>query len=253
VIGDGLVPFSTQSLSKVFALMLAMSALGEGLWERVRREPSGRAFDSLEQLESERGLPRNPFVNAGALVVTDILLGHHGGAVQRIVELLRTESQNPEIHVDEIVAASEMQHGHRNAGIANVMKSFGTITNPVAAVTTDYFRQCAISASCRDLSLAALVLARHGTLRNGTELLTPSAARQVSALMLTCGTYDAAGDVASRVGLPCKSGVGGGLLAVIPGVGALTVWSPRIDRAGTSVAGLHFLERFAQRADCSIF
>lgn len=252
-VGDATVAFSVQSMSKMFALVLAVHALGNTVWKQVGKEPSGKAFDSLEQLEAERGIPRNPFVNAGALATTDILISTEGSSVDSIVRFMRAESGNPEIAVDETVAAAEAVHGHRNNAIANFMKAYATISNPVAVVTTEYFRQCAIRASCLDLSRAALILAHDGVCRDGTRLLTSDEVRQINAVMLTCGTYDAVGDIASRVGLPCKSGIGGGVIAVIPGVGVLTVWSPRIDRHGNSVAGVEFLERFAKHTNCSIF
>lgn len=252
-VGDATVAFSLQSVSKVFALVLAVHALGNTVWKRVGREPSGKAFDSLEQLEAEFGIPRNPFINAGALATTDILISTQGSSVDSIVKFLRTESGNPDIDVDETMAAAEAVHGHRNTAIANFMKAYATISNPVSAVTTEYFRQCAIRASCLDLSRAALILARNGVCHDGDQFLTPDEVRQINAVMLTCGTYDAVGDIASRVGLPCKSGIGGGVIAVIPGVGVLTVWSPRIDRHGNSVAGVEFLERFTKYTNCSIF
>jgi glutaminase len=253
VTGAAGTPFSIQSISKVFALILAVHAVGEAVWDRVRREPSGTRFDSLEQLGADHGVPRNPFLNAGAMVMTDILIDASGSPAERIVEFLRIESGDARVSVDETVAAAEVEHGHRNAAIASFMKGYGTITNPVSTVTTEYFRQCAIRASCQDLSAAALVLARRGRCRSGDPFLSPLQTRHINAVIMTCGTYDAAGDIASRVGLPCKSGVGGGVIAIIPDAGVLTVWSPPIDHQGNSVAGVEFLERFTARAGCSLF
>jgi glutaminase len=251
--GDSGVPFSLQSITKLFALILALPAQGERLWTRVGKEPSGNAFNSLVQLEHEEGIPRNPFINAGALVVTDVLHSLTGGACRSIRDFLREESGDPAIDLDPEVAASEAAHGHRNAALAHFMASCGNIRNPVDTVLDQYFQQCSLALSCRDLARAGLVLARHGTGNGGGRRLTRSEAKRIQALMMTCGTYDAAGEVAYRVGLPCKSGVGGGILAILPQVGAVAVWSPRLDEKGNSVAGVEFLDRLTTRTGLSVF
>lgn len=255
VIGVGAwrTPFSIQSLSKVFSLALVIARDGESLWSRVGREPSGDPFNSLVQLEHEHGIPRNPFINAGALVVMDRLVSLEKDATGAVQSLLRTESGNPDLAVDEEVAASEATHGSRNAALAHFMASFGNLENPVDRVLTPYFRTCALRMSCADLALAGRFLARHGTRADGARLLTRSEAKRILAVMLTCGTYDAAGDFAYRVGLPVKSGVGGGLLAILPGRGVLVTWSPGLDPKGNSLAGLEALDRFTTRTTWSIF
>ncbi|MER6918906.1 glutaminase, partial [Streptomyces spiralis] len=207
-VGDWQEPFSAQSITKVFTLALDLAREGDELWEHVGREPSGNPFNSLVQLEYENGIPRNPFINAGALVVTDRLQTRTGDAAGELLALLRAESGNPDLDFDEEVAASETAHGDRNAALAHLMASYGNIDNPVPVLLDQYFRQCSIAASCADLALAATFLARHGVRADGTRLLSRSQAKQVNAIMLTCGTYDAAGDFAYRVGLPGKSGVG---------------------------------------------
>ena len=252
-VGDAEEAFSIQSISKLFALMLALPAQGEELWRRVGREPSGNPFNSLVQLEYEHGIPRNPFINAGALVVTDVLHTQTGGACSAIQELLRGETGDPRIWVDEEVAASEAAHGHRNAALAHFISSCGNLKNPVKTVLEQYFRQCSLALSCRDLAKAGLVLARHGIGQAGQRLLTRSEAKRIQAMMMTCGTYDAAGEVAYRVGLPCKSGVGGGILAILPQVGAVAVWSPCLDERGNSLAGVDFLDRLTTRSGHSVF
>ena len=246
-------PFSLQSISKVFALILALPGQGDGIWARVGREPSGNPFNSLVQLEREDGLPRNPFINAGALVVTDLLLSGTPEPAAAIRDFLRREGADPGIQVDEEVAASEAEHGHRNAALAHFMASYGNLRHPVAKVLEQYFRQCSLAISCRALAQAGLVLARHGLDAQGQRLLTRSEAKRVQALMMTCGTYDGAGEVAYRVGLPCKSGVGGGILAILPQVGAVAVWSPGLDDKGNSVAGVDFLDALTTRTGLSIF
>ncbi|MFC8956120.1 glutaminase [Streptomyces sp. NPDC057101] len=252
-VGDWQQPFSTQSITKVFALALALSLDGEQIWHGVGREPSGNPFNSLVQLEYENGIPRNPFINAGALVVTDRLQTLTGDAAGHIGELLRTESGNPAIDFIPAMAASEAARGDRNAALAHFMASYGNIANPVPELLAAYFRQCSIEASCADLALAAGFLARQGARADGSALLTRSQAKQVNAVMLTCGTYDAAGEFAYRVGLPGKSGVGGGIIAVVPGVCTLCVWSPGLDRRGNSVARVAALDRFTTLTGLSVF
>lgn len=252
-VGEWRQPFSTQSITKVFTLALVLARVGDALWEHVGREPSGNPFNSLVQLEYENGIPRNPFINAGALVVTDRLHTRTGDAAGELLTFLRAESGNPDLTFDKDVAASEAAHGDRNAALAHFMASYGNITTPVPALVDQYFRQCSISASCADLALATTFLARHGIRADGTRLLTRSQAKQVNAVMLTCGTYDAAGEFAYRVGLPGKSGVGGGIIAVVPGRCVLCVWSPGLDERGNSVAGVAALERFTTLTGLSVF
>ena len=252
-VGDWRHPFSTQSITKVFTLALDLAREGDALWEHVGREPSGNPFNSLVQLEYESGIPRNPFINAGALVVTDRLHSRTGDAAGELLTFLRTESGNPTLDFDKEVAVSEAGHGDRNAALAHFMASYGNIGNPVPALLDQYFRQCSITASCADLALATGFLARHGIRADGTRLLTRSQAKQVNAVMLTCGTYDAAGEFAYRVGLPGKSGVGGGIIAVVPGRCTLCVWSPGLDERGNSVAGVAALDRFTTLTGVSVF
>lgn len=251
--GDWQRAFSVQSISKLFTLQLALATGGESVWHRVGREPSGTPFNSLVQLESENGIPRNPFINAGALVVTDRLLtltGDAGGAVR---EFLRAESGNPTLDTDPTVAASEAGHGHRNAALAHFIASYGNLENPVEAVLHHYYAHCAIRASCRDLALTGLLLARHGLRADGSRLLSRSDAKRINAVLLTCGTYDAAGEFAYRVGLPGKSGVGGGILTIVPGRGALCAWGPALDRAGNSVGAVAALDAFTTATGWSVF
>jgi glutaminase len=252
-VGDWRQPFSTQSITKVFTLALDLAREGDELWEHVGREPSGNPFNSLVQLEYENGIPRNPFINAGALVVTDRLQTRTGDAAGTLLAFLRTESGNAGLTFDKEVAASEATHGDRNAALAHFMASYGNIDNPVPVLLDQYFRQCSIEASCADLALATSFLARHGLRADGSRLLTQSQAKQVNAVMLTCGTYDAAGEFAYRVGLPGKSGVGGGIIAVVPGRCTLCVWSPGLDERGNSVAGVAALDRFTTLTGLSVF
>ena len=251
--GDFEVPFSIQSISKAFALALVLARDGDALWRRVGREPSGNPFNSLVQLEYESGIPRNPFINAGALVVVDRLQSLTGDAAGTLRAFVRRESGNASVEIDDGVARSEAEHGHRNAALAHFMTSYGNLENPVAVVLDHYVRHCALTMSCADLARAGLFLARHGRGANGVEVLTRSEAKRINSVLLTCGTYDAAGDFAYRVGLPGKSGVGGGILTVLPGRGCVCVWSPARDVHGNSVAGVEALDLFTTRSGWSVF
>ncbi|WP_115789927.1 glutaminase [Arthrobacter silvisoli] len=252
--GDAAVPFSIQSISKVFALALVLAGDGDSIWKRVFREPSGNPFNSLVQLEHEDGIPRNPFINAGALVVTDRLLtATDGSAAEAVRRFMRDESGNPGIESDAEVAASEARNSHRNASLAHFLASYGNLENTVEAVLDAYIAQCSIAMNCTDLALAARFLASNGRKADGTAFLSASQTKRINAVMLTCGTYDAAGEFAYRVGLPGKSGVGGGIIAVMPNNYTVCVWSPALDRSGNSVAGVAALDALTTRTGWSIF
>jgi len=251
--GDAATPFSIQSISKLFTLTLAMRHLGDMLWERIGREPSGNPFNSLVQLESEHGKPRNPFINAGAIAVADRLLCD-GDAKAELLALMASLCGEP-IGFDAEVAASEAATGYRNYALANFMKSFGKLDNAVESVLDLYFHQCALRLSCVQLARAAGFLCRDGRHPRGGEadITTERHTRRINALMLTCGTYDAAGDVAFSIGLPCKSGVGGGIVAVVPDQLTLCVWSPALDATGNSLLGRKALELFVAKTGLSVF
>jgi glutaminase len=254
--GDADVPFSIQSISKVFTLTLALGKAGDRLWHRVGREPSGSPFNSVVQLEFERGKPRNPFINAGAIAVTDLILSGHQPreALGEILRFMRFVADDASITIDEKVAASEQRTGFRNAALANYMKSYGVIDNPVDLTLGVYFHQCAIAMSCRQLAMAGRFLSLHGhNPTTGLSVVTPERARRINALMLTCGHYDGSGEFAYRVGLPGKSGVGGGILAIAPGKGSIAVWSPGLDASGNSHLGRIALEALTRRMGWSIF
>jgi glutaminase len=254
--GDSDAPFSIQSISKVFTLTLALGKAGDRLWRRVGREPSGSAFNSIVQLEFERGVPRNPFINAGAIAVTDLILSGHQPreVLGELLRFLRFLADDPSITIDEAVAASEQRTGFRNAALANYMKSFGVIENPVDHTLGVYFHHCAIAMSCRQLAMAGRFLAYNG--RNpstGLSVVQPERARRINALMLMCGHYDGSGEFAYRVGLPGKSGVGGGILAIAPGKASIAVWSPGLDASGNSHLGRIALEMLTRRLGWSVF
>lgn len=254
--GDSDVLFSIQSISKVFTLTLALGKVGDRLWRRVGREPSGSPFNSIVQLEFERGIPRNPFINAGAIAVTDLILSGHQPreALGEILRFVRFLADDDTISMDNAVAASERRTGFRNAALANYMKSFGILDNPVDFTLGVYFHHCAIAMTCRQLALAGRYLAQFGSNPStGIAVVPPERARRINALMLTCGHYDGSGEFAYRVGLPGKSGVGGGILAVAPGNASIAVWSPGLDAQGNSLLGQLALEALSKRMGWSIF
>ncbi|MEO1049854.1 MAG: glutaminase [Bacteroidota bacterium] len=257
VIGDALEPFSIQSISKAFMLTLAIKYVGEDLWQRVGREPSGNRFNSLIQLEYEQGLPRNPFINAGAHVVTDCVLSNCNGpqsTKETLLNFLRTHSGNPEVKFDKEVAQSEKDTGFRNEALANFLKSFGRIENDVHEMLDVYYNQCSVSMSCLELCRAGSYLANGGkSVVDNSQVVSESQAKRINSLMLTCGLYDAVGEFAFCVGLPGKSGVGGGILAIIPGHLSICVWSPGLDESGNSYAGKKGLELFTSKAGLSVF
>ncbi|MBK9387664.1 MAG: glutaminase [Planctomycetes bacterium] len=253
-VGDAEEPFSTQSISKVFTLTLAFQQLGEELWQRVGREPSGTAFNSLVQLESERGIPRNPFINAGAHVVDDIVLSRYAEPRTALLDFVRCRAANGAIADVAAVAEAERETGFRNAALANFLKSFGNLERTVDEVLAYYFFHCSLAMSCVDLARSFAFLAHRGICPWTRErLLTPSQTKRINALLLTCGTYDAAGDFAYEVGIPAKSGVGGGIVGIIPDRLAIAVWSPALNAKGNSLAGTAALERFTTRSGLSVF
>lgn len=252
--GDSGEPFSIQSISKVFALVLALRSEGDALWQRVGRRPSSNSFNSLVELEIEGGRPRNPFLNPGALVVADLLCSRHTQMEQAVVDLIRSLAEGGAVDYDLDVAASEFASAHRNKAAAYLMKSFGNFHNPVDAVLQAYCGQCAIACSCATLARAALFLANGGVVPpTGPRVLQERQAQQVCALMMSSGTYEASGETAFSIGLPIKSGVGGGVLAVIPRFGVACAWSPPLDAAGTSVAGLKAIELLARGMGKTVF
>lgn len=253
--GDAETGFSIQSISKVFSLTLALGKVGDQLWTRVGREPSGTAFNSIVQLEAEQGIPRNPFINAGAIVVTDVSLAGHEprAAIGDLLGFIRYCASDETIAIDETVARSEQETGERNRALAHFMKSYGTIRHPADEVLGVYFHACAIEMSCRQLAMAGRFLMLGGRHPDGGRVVPARRARRIAALMLTCGHYDASGDFAFRVGMPGKSGVGGGILAIVPGKASIAVWSPGLNASGNSQLGTLALERLAEATRWSVF
>ncbi|HCD5587918.1 TPA: glutaminase B [Escherichia coli] len=253
--GDAQERFSIQSISKVLSLVVAMRHYSEEeIWQRVGKDPSGSPFNSLVQLEMEQGIPRNPFINAGALVVCDMLQGRLSAPRQRMLEVVRGLSGVSDISYDTVVARSEFEHSARNAAIAWLMKSFGNFHHDVTTVLQNYFHYCALKMSCVELARTFVFLANQGKAIHIDEpVVTPMQARQINALMATSGMYQNAGEFAWRVGLPAKSGVGGGIVAIVPHEMAIAVWSPELDDAGNSLAGIAVLEQLTKQLGRSVY
>ncbi len=253
--GDADERFSIQSISKVLSLVVAMNHYaGEEIWQRVGKDPSGQPFNSLVQLEMEQGKPRNPFINAGALVVCDMLQSRLSAPRQRMLEVVRKLSGVPDIAYDSVVARSELEHSARNNAIAWLMKSFGNFHNDVSTVLQNYFHYCALKMSCAELAQTFLFLANGGHAAHiAAPVISAQQARQVNALMATSGMYQNAGEFAWRVGLPAKSGVGGGIVAVVPHEMVIAVWSPELDATGNSLAGVAVLEALTQQLGRSVY
>jgi glutaminase len=252
-IGDADEKFSIQSISKLFSLTLAYRFAGASTWNRIGREASGSAFNSLVQLEYEKGIPRNPFINAGALVVFDVILSHTKSPRETFLEFVRELTGNAGLSFSKTIQTAERTTGHRNKALANLLKDFGNLHNSVDEVLDFYFFQCAMLMSCVDLTACCLYLANGGVSPVMGSVVTQRQAKRINAIMLTCGTYDSAGDFAYRVGLPGKSGVGGGIVAVAPGKLSLCVWSPPLNKSGNSYASTKALELFTTKTGYSIF
>lgn len=253
-IGQSKTKFSIQSIAKAFSLAMAYQQMGGKLWARVGVEPSGTPFNSLVQLEHENGKPRNPFLNSGALVICDVLLDLLENPITDLIHFVRKITSNDEINFSPTVVESELNSGHRNAALIHFMKSYNNINNEVAEVLNFYCHLCAIEMSCVELAQTFLLFANRGKIiSSGETILTSSQTKRINAIMQTCGFYDEAGEFAFYVGLPGKSGVGGGIAAVHPGQYATAVWSPRLNPKGNSTVGMKALELLTTKSGLSIF
>ena len=252
--GDFKEPFSIQSVAKVLSLSLAYNILGEAVFKRVGVEPSGAAFNSLSQLETEKGIPRNPLINSGAIVICDILCSELKDPKKELIEFIRDVADSKTIEYCPKIAKSEKNTGFRNYALINYLKSFGNIKNDVDTVIELYFLLCSITMTCVELSLAFGYLSNKGKhFVTNKEILTEASAKRINAIMNLCGFYDEAGEFAYRVGLPGKSGVGGGIAAVLPENYSIAVWSPKLNNKGNSYRGMKFLELFTSKTEDTIF
>ena len=253
-VGNWQTKFSIQSISKVLSLSLAYQIFGDKIWDRVDVEPSGTAFNSLVQLESDMGIPRNPFMNSGAMVICDMLVSYYENPKEDFLKAIRELCHSSEINYSETVATSEASVGYRNKALCNFIKSFGNIENEPEEVLDFYFHMCSIEMSCQELSRVFMFLANPNfTTSKGKKVLNLSKTKRVNAIMQTCGFYDESGEFSFRVGLPGKSGVGGGIVAIHPEKYCITVWSPKLNEKGNSYRGMKFLEAFTSETEQSIF
>lgn len=253
-VGDYETPFSIQSISKVFTLVMAYSKLERELWQRVNVEPSGNPFNSMVQLEYEQGIPRNPFINAGALVITDALISMYSDPKQDILDFVKTLSGDEHISVNQHVQQSEIDNSARNRALANFIRSFGNLHNNIDRLIDVYTYHCSIEMDCFQLAKSFLFFCNNGYSYFGdTNILSGRNTKRMNALMLTCGFYDEAGEFAYKVGLPGKSGVGGGIVAVLPGQFSVAVWSPALNEKGNSLKGIAALELLTTKLGVSLF
>lgn len=253
-LGDNTGKFSIQSIAKVLSLCLAFKIMGETIWERLGVEPAGTAFNSLVQLENDKGIPRNPFINSGALVICDMLISHFRNPEEEFLNFVRDVSDNPLLDYSQKIADSEKSAGYRNVALCNFIKSFGNIRNEPSTVLDFYFKLCSLEMNCGELTRTFLFLANGGNkLSDNKSILTKSQTKRINALLLTCGFYDESGEFAFKVGLPGKSGVDGGIIAIQPNEFCISIWSPRLNEKGNSYRGLKFLELFTTNTQVSIF
>ena len=252
--GDAQQNFSLQSISKIFGLVMAMNRLDDELWQRVNMEPSGQPFNSIVQLEWEQGIPRNPVINAGAILVADVLVSHYSASKTAFLTFLRRLTGEENIYADQQVYLSELEHGNRNAALAYLMKSFGNIEAEVPLVLEHYFHQCATAINCEQLARSLLFLANRGVQPHSNEqICSRRDAHRVNAILSTSGMYDQSGEFAFQVGLPAKSGVGGAIVAIVPQFGVITAWSPPLNRFGNSVVAMQLIRQLADELGLSLF
>lgn len=252
--GDYQQAFSIQSISKVFGLVMAMNRVGDSLWQRINMEPSGQPFNSIIQLEWEKGIPRNPVINAGALLIADVLASHYSSSKFAFLSFLRKLANDESIQIDNYVYESELAHGNRNAALAYLMKSFGNIEAEIPEVLSHYFTQCSISMNCQQLAQSLLFLANKGVdPRTNKPICSRRDSHRVNAILSTSGMYDQSGEFAFSVGLPAKSGVGGGIVAIVPNYGVICAWSPPLNSFGNSVVAMNLISDLAHELGLSIY
>lgn len=252
--GDHLEKFSIQSIAKVLTLSLAFNLEGEQLWNRVGVEPSGNSFNSLVQLEYEKGVPRNPLINAGAIVICDILISRLNNPKKEFISFVQKIACNSTVNYNLKIVKSEKEHGYRNSALINLMKSFGNIENEIEEVLDLYFHICSIEMTCKELAKTFLLFANNGIIPSTKEkIMSGSNSKRINAIMQTCGFYDEAGEFSFKVGLPGKSGVGGGIVAIHPANYVVAVWSPRLNKKGNSYRGIRALELLTTKTELSIF
>ncbi|MDT0608484.1 glutaminase [Croceitalea rosinachiae] len=251
--GDAAEQFSIQSIAKVLSLSMAFRILGDNLWNRVGVEPSGDPFNHLSLLEMEKGVPRNPLINAGAIVVADVLISQFKNPKSEFLHYVRSIANDPSINYDQKVALSEKKTGFRNYAAANLIKSYNNLHNDIEEVLDFYFHMCSLTLSCRQLVNVFYMFVNRGKCLQNHTYLDINQVKRINAIMLTSGFYDEAGEFAFEVGLPGKSGVGGGIVALLPNDFCVATWSPGLNKKGNSKLGMQALEKLTTRTGLSIF
>lgn len=255
--GDFETKFTIQSISKVITLILAILDNGkENVFRKVGMEPTADAFNSIVNLEVKNPQkPLNPMINSGAIATVSLICGDTSEETfSRILKLARKISGNDELNINQTIYESEKRTGHRNRALAYFMKSTGVIENDVEEVLDVYFKQCSIEVTCRDIARIGAVLANDGILPwTGERVIPRYVTRIVKTIMVTCGMYDASGDAAVSIGIPLKSGVGGGIMGAVPGKMGIGVIGPSLDAKGNSIAGIKVMEQLSGELDLNIF
>lgn len=255
--GDCDVKFTIQSISKVISLMVAILDNGtKNVFSKVGMEPTGDSFNSIMSLEVKNPQkPFNPMINAGAIATTALISGDSlEEKFEKIINFTRKVTGNDDININEEVYLSERATGDRNRALAYFMKSNSHIEGDVDEILDLYFRQCAIEGTCRDIARIAAMLANDGILPwSGERVISREVSRIVKTIMVTCGMYDASGEFAVHIGIPAKSGVGGGILAAVPRRMGIGVFGPALDAKGNTIAGIQVLQELSKELDLSIF
>lgn len=254
--GDCEIKFTVQSISKLVTLMLAILDNGEEfVFSKVGMEPSGDPFNSIRKLEtSSKKKPYNPMINAGAIAVAAMIKGKDAREkFQRVLEFFKKITEDETLDVNYKIYCGESETGNKNRAMGYFLKNDGIIEGNVEDALEVYFKQCSIEVTAYTLAKLGLFLANNGCTSTGEQILTPRISTIIKTLMITCGTYDMSGEVAVRVGIPCKSGVGGGIVAVSPGKLGIGVYGPSLDAKGNSIGGIHLLEDLSRELKLSIF
>lgn len=255
--GDSQTEFTIQSVSKPVTLLLAMLDNGiEGVFKKVGMEPTGDSFNSIVRLETHefKGKPFNPLINAGAIQLCSMIKGADAKEkFSRILNFFRTVSENPSLSVDEEIYLDEKRTGDRNRSLAYFLKCENLLEMEVNDALDIYFQQCSIKVTAKDLARIGLFFARDGVLSTGERIIDAKICKIAKSLMTTCGMYDGSGEFALKVGIPSKSGVGGGIMSTIPKKMGIGVFGPSLDSKGNSIAGIALLEELSRELDLSIF
>jgi glutaminase len=255
--GDYEMKFTIQSISKVITLMLAMIDNGvDYVFSKIGMEPTEGAFNSIISLENNNDQkPLNPMINSGAIAIVSLIAGDTAEEkFDRVLEFTRKITGNPDININESVYESEKATGDRNKSLAYFMKSTGVIEGDVEEILDVYFRQCSMEVNCRDIARIGAMLANSGVIISTNErVISREAARIIKTIMVTCGMYDGSGNFAVHIGIPAKSGVGGGIMAAVPRRMGIGVVGPSLDEKGNSIGGIKVLEELSKELDLSIF